>query len=140
VSYSLEDGRTAAWDSIFGERWDVVARGDYVVTSMTFKKVKFQAPHSWLEKLKCKLTLMNLTISSGDEYRAFALERMLDRLRNPIEHPAPSDDGAPMPNPYTPSDDGAPMPNPYALHIPTTDGAPASPSTMMMMKKLNSEY
>ena len=38
VCYRLEAGETAQWDIIFGDRWDVVVGGEYLVAKISFKR------------------------------------------------------------------------------------------------------
>jgi hypothetical protein len=86
VVYSLEaqfkvsqHSATAAWDRIFGARWDIVVGGTYVVTRIIFRREKLKAPFSVVDKLKCKLDLMNVT-PHGD-YRENVYNRMCDKYR-----------------------------------------------------------
>ena len=87
VVYSLEaqfnqvhhSRATAAWDIIFGPRWDIVVGGTYVVTRIIFRRDKFKAPFAVVDKLRCKLDLMNVT-PHGD-YRSNVYDRMCDKYR-----------------------------------------------------------
>ncbi len=72
VIFSLEAGDTALWDPYFGNRWDVVAGGTYVVYRLILRREKYRAPFSLLEKLRCKLNLMNYT-ADDENYRQHVL-------------------------------------------------------------------
>ena len=78
-TYCLEAGHTSKWDSIFGERWDIVVRETYVVTRIVFKREKMKAPVAAIDKLRCKLDLINF--SAGLNYRAHVLRRLTDKYR-----------------------------------------------------------
>ncbi len=55
----------------------------YVITRIIFKCEKIKAPFAIIDKLRCKLDLMNMTVT-GPDYRTHALIRMNDRYRHVI--------------------------------------------------------
>ncbi len=80
ATFTLEQGQTANLDKYLGEKWDLVARDSYLVTSISFLRAKFN-PAAMLEKLRCHISL--ISFSDGDDagYRARGIAIMQDRHR-----------------------------------------------------------
>jgi hypothetical protein len=82
VAYDLEKGTTSDWDPILGVRWDLVVSETYIVKKMTFKRERYhKSQFNIVEKLHVHLDLVGGTYATYRDYRANALQHMLDRYR-----------------------------------------------------------
>lgn len=80
ATFRLECGQTHQWDLIFGSRWDVVHKGEYLVTRISFKRERIGRRFIVSEKLRCTLALINCDCSEAN-YRSTGVKRLMDKFR-----------------------------------------------------------